>query len=144
EGAQRPLSGHQREAIQAAMECRHLVRVRSMCLHTVNLTGGGMGLLASSPHLTNLEDLMVSGASSGDVEMEALAASPILRRLTALRLGDDFGPDGLAAVVRSNFLGPLRSLVLTSNRGIGPGAGAVLARSPRLRGLSILGLNSVD
>jgi uncharacterized protein (TIGR02996 family) len=138
------LNSADREALTALAACPHMSRIRALSLLSVIMTAGEMEVVARSPYLTNLTDLCINGANCGDVDLTLLASSPIIERLTALTLGDAFAPDGLRALLHSDHLGPLASLSLWGNRGVGPTGAAVVAGSPRLQSLTTLNLNQTD
>jgi uncharacterized protein (TIGR02996 family) len=99
----------------------------------------GAKKLARSPHLARLRVLdLEDGNAIGNVGLEALADSPHLGALTALKLrSNSIGPAGARALARSPHLGPLDDLNLDGNGLYDDGVRA-LAESPRLRHLTKL------
>lgn len=113
-----------------------------------DLTNKGVRALATSPHLTNLRRLTLSGCGVGDSGARALggAALPNLTRLDLIHNG--IKTKGVIALARSAALSNLTWLDLSvSDRQEGAGDAGVcaIAESPYLSNLSYLGLleNSV-
>jgi uncharacterized protein (TIGR02996 family) len=102
--------------------------VRELDVHDVS---GLLTPLAQASWLERLRGLTVYASRNAAVA-PALAGSPQVQRLEALRLGRNaIGDDGAAAIAGSPFLARLRELDLGENR-LGPAAAAALAASPHL------------
>ncbi len=133
-------------------------------LKFTNLGPEGALALATSPYLTALEELDLSGCSVDDAAALALAAAPALGRLVTLDLGhNNLTGQAASALLRAPTLAALRDLNLARNNihgdelaaapgpagltrlslarnPLGRKAGAALAASPRLAALESLTL----
>jgi Ran GTPase-activating protein (RanGAP) involved in mRNA processing and transport len=97
--------------------------------------------LAASPLLVRLTDLNLSHNAIGSEGAQALAASPHLARLTKVHLSRiGIGLDGARALATSLYLGRLTTLDLSDNYLCDEGARA-LAASPHLANLRYLDLS---
>jgi uncharacterized protein (TIGR02996 family) len=107
--------------------------------------------LLGSPSLTNLTTLELAGCRLGDAAVKVLASNPALARLTTLNLGsdrteevsgNDFGPEGVAALARSPHLASVEVLDLEDAWRAGAEGLRALLRSrhfPHLRSLNLKG-----
>ncbi len=114
-------------------------RVRRLALRGV-LLGQEAAELAESRHLSCVTAMTVTGAT--DEGCIALGLCPSLGNLRELHLGGgpDLAPDALAEFADSPTAGGLTSLWLEAHFLRGEAAW-VVAGSPRLRGLKLLGVN---
>jgi uncharacterized protein (TIGR02996 family) len=102
--------------------------------------------LAASPHLANLRTLELDLCGIGDAGAAALASSPNLSGLTTLRLwANRISAAGAQALASSRHLSNLGALDLGSNH-IGDEGALAFVRSPHLSRLSTLDLtgNGID
>jgi uncharacterized protein (TIGR02996 family) len=101
----------------------------------------GARRLARSPHLARVRILdLEDGNAIGNVGLEALAASPFLAGMTALRLRSNaIGPAGVRALANSPHVGALADLSLDNNAVYDEGVRAI-GVSPRLAQLARLSL----
>jgi uncharacterized protein (TIGR02996 family) len=113
------------------------------CLVLYAETGDvGCEVLAGADHFANLRILALQGENIGPRGAAALARSPHLGRLAALRLHGKIGPDGVVALAQETGLPNLEALELDVANAGARGMKA-LAASPlgaRLKRLSMRGL----
>jgi uncharacterized protein (TIGR02996 family) len=96
--------------------------------------------LFASGHLTGLTGLILRFGGIDDSDAPVLAAQPCLARLTTLDLyGCGFGWEGLAALVRSQYLTGVTTLVLNDNDNLDENAAEAFSGSDvRMTGLTTL------
>jgi uncharacterized protein (TIGR02996 family) len=118
------------------------------CLDLSSSNALGMGayaLLADSPRLDGLTFLGLQAGDLDDAALRRLAEGTPRDHLTRLRIRTQAaGPDGLRAILESPQRPPLTALALDGSRCFGTDGVAVLAASPRISRLTILGLRSMD
>jgi len=121
---------------------KHMSSIRAICpvQSAVILNHGNIEALAASPHLAKLTSLELWGNGISDAGARALAASPHLANLTHLDLGNNgIGGAGSRALAASRHLGKLTDLDLWGN-GIGDAGAQALAASRHLGKLTRLDL----
>jgi uncharacterized protein (TIGR02996 family) len=121
----------------------HLLRVRSLDLHSSAISAKRAAELAKCEHLANLHELNLgANGKLGATGFRSLLASPHLRELRTLHLNNcHLGDDAIAAFVGCTTLPNLRHLNLSDN-GIGPTGVAHLARAEWLSQLDRLEIDS--
>ena len=125
--------------------CPGLAGLRGLDLSFNHQLGdAGIGLLANSPHLANLETLNLELTGCGPDGARALAESPYLTRLRSLDLSENQpGAEGAAALAAAPGLAGLRWLDL-SGTDVGNAGALAIAESPYLRNLTYLGLHNAS
>jgi uncharacterized protein (TIGR02996 family) len=113
---------------------------------------GGLRVLLESPHLKQLCDLGLTGTLLDEADAAALAALPLVGRLTALRLGHGTPPrgsslgtphaSGLRTLVQAPALANLVVLDLSFNQ-LEPAVLRPLAAAPQLDRLEELNLSRI-
>jgi len=160
------------QTVAFVAQCPHLAKLSTLDLHSSPLHDEGMALLAASPYLRqlttvylNATGLTPAGAASlkrspvlanvetlilgynqrlGDAGITALACSPYLRKLTALRLWDcRIGLAGAQALASAPWFANLRLLDLNTNA-IGAAGAAAIAQSPQATALRELHLGTAN
>jgi uncharacterized protein (TIGR02996 family) len=124
------------DSIRALLGSQLAGQLKRLSLHRIG--SEGIRLLADSDALGNLETLEVEYGE--DVDADAivhLAVSPLLRRLTSLKLGLLALDDACAVELARAPAGSLRRLNLAGNK-IGPAGAKALAGSPLCRTLTRL------
>lgn len=136
---------HASGKVSALALCPLLQRLHSLDLEKNDLSDGDLIELLASPHLGNLQTLLLWNNRVGDAGVCALTRAD-LPHLTRLDLASNFvGDAGAIALAGSRLLGRLRLLDLTANQ-IGDPGGIALAQSPQTGNLSWLDLtkNPID
>jgi uncharacterized protein (TIGR02996 family) len=121
-----------------------LARLRGLHLNLARL-GGSVRALAESPHATCLEELHFPFGGIDASGVEALAASPLLARLTTLDLShnDRLGSPAAAALAAAPGPTRLRAFYLAQTD-LSPDGLAALAGSPLLRTVTDLRLGATS
>jgi uncharacterized protein (TIGR02996 family) len=123
----------------------HLAKIRELSLAgcTLHEPIKTLQILFSTPFLSGLTRLVLSGCSLGSQHLAVLVESPVLGRLRELDLSDnEIGPKGVQSLVESAAAVKLRTLLLRHNP-IGDAGAKALAGSPHLAKLERLDLTGV-
>jgi Ran GTPase-activating protein (RanGAP) involved in mRNA processing and transport len=138
------------EGAKVVADAQSLSRLEALDLASCGLTAASAQYLARSKHLNGLQELSLYSAGHrvgqenrvGNEGVEALAASPFLKRLRELYLEDNqVSGRGVKALAGSPLLARLTGLDLSRNP-IGTVGARVLASSPNAGGLKWLNLKS--
>ena len=117
-----------------------IAHLSSLSLANIDLGGRNLDMLVSTPHLTDLRELMIEGGTEDRIELRWLTeshATPALEHLHVV--GGRIDDDGATALAQTPWLGHITRLTLRDNTISDDGALA-LATSPHLTRLSHLDL----
>mgnify|MGYP002623453459 CR=1 FL=1 len=108
-----PING---EGAAALLASRRMTSLKKLQMDNCEVTDAGLKPLETDPGPAMIESIGLRGNQVGDDGAQHVARSPQMKRCRYLELGDDIGPRGVRAIVRSDNLQGVKVLALADNQ----------------------------